>query len=229
MFLQTATENAPGLTDNNRILTILAESDIVIQIIFGILLCFSLASWAIIFLKGSQLTAARRNLRAFSARFQQSASVDQFIKSGELPKGAGLHMLQGGLQPLSRTPQGGANDVTRGIDRNMSEAVSMLEQYLPFLATTASATPFVGLLGTVWGILNAFWEISTAGSSSLQVVGPSIAEALFVTAVGLVAAIPALIFYNLFNNKIRLLTRELGQLQADLEARFEQEYFTNAA
>ena len=101
-----------------------------------------------------------------------------------------------------------------------------LEQFTPFLATTASACPFIGLFGTVWGILTAFLVLKEgSGSSSIQVVGPYIAEALIATAVGLAAAIPAVVFYNYFVTKIKALARDYEDFSLDLTRRIQHEYF----
>ena len=93
------------------------------------------------------------------------------------------------------------------------------------MATTASAAPFIGLFGTVWGILNAFYKIGQSGASSLAIVGPHIAEALIATAIGLAAAIPAVIFYNVFVNKIRRFNKVLNDFTDDLIDRVDDEYF----
>src|SRR4030095_5951201 len=115
--------------------------------------------------------------------------------------------------------------IKKNVVRATSDEVAKLEQMTPFLATTASASPFIGLFGTVWGILTAFWAIGRAGSTSLGTVGPYIAEALIATAVGLAAAIPAVIAYNYFVSKIKVLTKDIDDFGDDLVHRIEKEYF----
>ena len=110
------------------------------------------------------------------------------------------------------------------LTQTREEEIYKLEQYTPFLATTASTAPFVGLFGTVWGILTAFWNIGKEGSSTLAVVGPYIAEALIATAIGLAAAIPAVIFYNFYVNRVRLLSKDLQDFSTDLASRIDREY-----
>jgi biopolymer transport protein TolQ len=114
------------------------------------------------------------------------------------------------------------------IDRAVSKAglseASALEKNLSFLATTASATPFIGLFGTVWGIINAFESIGAARSTDLSVVAPGIAEALIATAMGLAAAIPAVIGYNYFTHKIRDLTSEMEEFSIELQNFVESQH-----
>ena len=105
------------------------------------------------------------------------------------------------------------------------DEIAKIERYTPFLATTGSSAPYIGLFGTVWGILAAFWEIGKAGTSSLAVVGPYIAEALIATAMGLGAAIPAVIFYNFFVVRIRAFERDVDNFSEDLMDRISREYF----
>ena len=138
------------------------------------------------------------------------------------------------MADLIRKPKGGEGKrsvdismegIRRRIDRAVEEEIERIERYLPFLATTGSTSPFIGLFGTVWGILAAFWQIGRAGSSSLAVVGPYIAEALIATALGLAAAIPAVIFYNFFVTRIRVFVREIQNFSEDLAQRIERDYF----
>src|SRR5207237_9488706 len=110
---------------------------------------------------------------------------------------------------------GGVDNVYRAMKRATSVEITKLENYLTFLATTASAAPFIGLFGTVWGIMDAFRGLSVTHSSSIQAVAPGIAEALIATAVGLSAAIPALIAYNHFVQQIRLGALEVDDLSAE--------------
>jgi biopolymer transport protein TolQ len=107
------------------------------------------------------------------------------------------------------TELGGVENVSRAMKRATSVEITKLEKYLTFLATTASAAPFIGLFGTVWGIMNAFRGLSVTHSSSIQAVAPGIAEALIATAVGLAAAIPALMAYNYFVQQTKVLAAEM--------------------
>jgi biopolymer transport protein TolQ len=223
MLLETT---IPALTTaaDNRLITIVGDADIVIKLTLFVLIFFSVVSWGIIFVKWVQLRSARGKTRRFLKHFWKAKTLDTLLDKGRLGRGPALNIFRHGMAPLKdgdqRTKQMRAEHEAR---RSTSKEVEQLELFVPFLATTASVSPFIGLFGTVWGILNAFFELSAAGSSSLQVVGPRIAEALFVTAVGLVVAIPALIFYNLFTNKIRVLARDMEQFSEDLTHRIEIE------
>jgi biopolymer transport protein TolQ len=115
-------------------------------------------------------------------------------------------------------------NIVQKLTQVREEEIYKLEQYTPVLATTASASPFIGLFGTVWGILTAFWAIGKAGSSSLATVGPYISEALIATAIGLAAAIPAVIAYNYFLNKTRVLIKMMDLFTDDLVLKIEEEY-----
>lgn len=226
MLLEVTTAVAGAATDNNRLMEILSQSDIVIKLTLFILLFFSVVSWAIIFFKFTQLKTARRAVARFTSQFWKSESIETFAGRAKGGAGPAANIFRCGTAPLR---DGDAKTrklrVTHETKRATEQEIENLEYYTPFLATTASASPFIGLFGTCWGILNAFFELSAAGSSSLQVVGPRIAEALFATAVGLAVAIPALVFYNFFVNKIRLLSREMEQFSDDLTHRIENEYF----
>jgi biopolymer transport protein TolQ len=116
--------------------------------------------------------------------------------------------------------------VHRAMRRSAALEIAQLERYLPFLATTASATPFIGLFGTVWGIMSSFHGISAQGSASLAVVAPGISEALIATAAGLAAAIPAVIGYNYFVHRIRSLGTRMDHFVADFLTRAEQTLYS---
>jgi biopolymer transport protein TolQ len=159
-----------------------------------------------------------------SKRFDTIASqVDRFANSpltvlfnegyGELKKVVEGNGASEG-SALS-TDLGGVENVSRALRRATNSEITRLEKYLTFLATTGSTSPFIGLFGTVWGIMTAFEGIGKTGSASLAVVAPGIAEALIATAIGLVAAIPAVMAYNHFQNKIRVLIKEMDNFSTE--------------
>jgi biopolymer transport protein TolQ len=113
------------------------------------------------------------------------------------------------------TDLGGVANVSRALRRATNQEVNRLEKYTTFLATTGSASPFIGLFGTVWGIMVAFEGIGRTGSASLAVVAPGISEALRATAIGLIAAIPAVMAYNHFQHKIRVLVKEMDSFSTE--------------
>jgi len=192
-----------------EILELVTQSGLVAKFVLLTLLIFSLISWAIILSKWGTLQRARvqsgRFIRAFrkAQRLQDIAAVAEQFRPSPL-----VGVLQGGFDEFRR--QMGSTGAVRSIlaiQRAMqiaaSEEISRFERNLPWLAITGAVTPFVGLFGTVWGIIDAFHGLGTAGAATLRAVAPGISEALITTAAGLVAAIPAVIAYNLIGNSIR--------------------------
>lgn len=217
-----------GSGDHN-IISLVLHANGVVQLTLLILVIFSVVSWAIIGSKQRQLKKAKRRSEKFYQIFWQAKSLDALISKGSFRKCPAFNIFKVGIDTLreNQGPQA-APIVEREIRRAAEDEVSQMEYGVPFLATTGSAAPFIGLFGTVWGILNAFWKIGRTGASSLAIVGPHIAEALIATAIGLAAAIPAVIFYNFFVNKIRLLSKDLIDFSDDLVNKVNREYF-NAA
>ena len=195
---------------SGEITNLVLQSGPVAKVVLLILLFFSLLSWAIILAKWSRLSRSRaqsgRFIRAFrkSNRMQDiSAVADQFRPSPLVA------VFEGGFAEYRRqvgNPTGAIKNlmaVQRSMQIATSEELTRLERQLPWLATTGAVTPFIGLFGTVWGIIDAFHGLGASGAATLRAVAPGISEALVTTAAGLVAAIPAVIFYNIFSNQIR--------------------------
>jgi len=181
------------------------ETGPVAKVVLAILLLFSVFSWAVIVQKYGLLNKARaqsaRFIRAFrkANRLQDIAAVSEQFKPSPL-----VAVFEGGYDELKK--QGGlrnATNVQRAMQIASSEELTRLERRLPWLAVTASVTPFIGLFGTVWGIIDAFHGLGTAGAATLRAVAPGISEALITTAAGLFAAIPAVIAYNILLGQIR--------------------------
>ena len=188
-----------------EIANLLWQTGPVAKIVLAILLAFSVLSWAIIVQKYGYVKNARtqsgRFVRAFrkATRLQDVAAVAEQFKPSPL-----IAVFEGGYDELKK--QGGLRNpvaVQRAMQIASSEELTRIERRLPLLATTAAVTPFIGLFGTVWGIIDAFHGLGTAGAATLRAVAPGISEALITTAAGLFAAIPALIFYNLLLNQVR--------------------------
>lgn len=211
-------------------MALLTGTGLIVKIVLMILIFFSVVSWAIIMFKLFQLHRANSESVRFmdffwkSKRFDAIASqVDRFASSpltvlfnegyGELKK----VVESDGVTPATSisTDLGGVANVSRALRRATNSEITRLEKYTTFLATTGSTSPFIGLFGTVWGIMNAFEGIGKTGSASLAVVAPGIAEALIATAIGLVAAIPAVMAYNHFNHKIRVLIKEMDNFSTE--------------
>ena len=211
-------------------MAIILGAGIIVKLVLLLLLSFSVVSWGIILFKFFQVQRAKNDSERFmdffwkSKRFDAIASqVDRFANSpltvlfnegyNELKKVVETDSKSDG-SALS-TDLGGVENVSRALRRATNSEITRLEKYLTFLATTGSTSPFIGLFGTVWGIMTAFEGIGKTGSASLAVVAPGIAEALIATAIGLVAAIPAVMAYNHFQHKIRVLINEMDSFTTE--------------
>ncbi len=205
----------------------------VVQAVLYVLIGFSIVSWAIIAFKLLQIRRARRESARFIDIFWETKNLTSIhTASADLKQSPVAHVFRAGYQELVRllrskrsnnprdageitTELGGVENVERAMRRATTQEVTRLERYLTFLATTASTTPFIGLFGTVWGIMNAFRGLSVTQSSSIQAVAPGISEALIATAAGLAAAIPAVVGYNYFSRQIRVLVAEMENFSAE--------------
>ncbi len=205
---------------------------LVVKGVLLLLIIFSVVSWAIIMFKFFQIQKAFTESGRFMDFFWKTkrfdtiaAQADRFASSPltalfnegyselkQLMEAEGAKPDHGGGV---NTDLGGVANVSRALRRATNLEVNRLEKYTTFLATTGSTSPFIGLFGTVWGIMVAFIGIGKTGSASLAVVAPGIAEALIATAVGLVAAIPAVMAYNHFQHKIRVLIKEMDSFSTE--------------
>lgn len=198
---------------------LIETSGLVAKTVLVILLIFSVASWAIIFSKWGLFRRARvqsnRFIRAFrkSERLQDVAAVAEQFKPSPL-----VAVFEGGYQELRKQASYPIrmNALQRATQIASSEELTRLESRLPWLATTGAVTPFIGLFGTVWGIIDAFHGLGTAGSATLRAVAPGVSEALITTAAGLFAAIPAVIAYNMFMQHIREFGARMDDFSLEL-------------
>ena len=206
-----------------------------------VLVGFSMGSWGIALDKSGEMRRARRQSARFIEIFWDAKNLATIqAASGDLKDSPVAQVFRGGYRELQRvlkarrgnpgddadaTEFTGIENVQRAMVRARTQEVTRLERGLTFLATTASAAPFIGLFGTVWGIMNAFLGLSTASSSSIQAVAPGIAEALIATAVGLAAAIPAVIMYNRFARQVRVLTAEMDTFASEFLNIAERHFF----
>jgi biopolymer transport protein TolQ len=204
----------------------------VVQAVLWILVAFSVVSWGVIIYKLNQISRARRESERFIALFWESKNLAA-IHSGSvgLKHSPVAQVFRAGYQELLQltrakrqavgaeggfsTDLGGVENVTRAMRRQANVETTKVEKGITFLATTGSTCPFIGLFGTVWGIMTAFIGLSAAHSSNIQAVAPGIAEALITTAVGLVAAIPAQMFYNYFTARVRELATEMENFTSE--------------
>ncbi len=192
-----------------EIVDMISDSGPVAKLVLLALLAFSLLSWAIILTKWSLVRRAKaqsgRFVRAFrkAQRLQDIAAVAEQFRPSPL-----VGVFEGGFEEYKRQLEGAGalrsvTAIQRGMQIGASEEITRLERNMPWLAITAAVTPFIGLFGTVWGIIDAFHGLGTAGAATLRAVAPGISEALITTAAGLAAAIPAVIAYNLIGSSIR--------------------------
>ncbi len=199
------------------IVTLFFNADIVVKGVLLLLLAGSVWSWAVIVEKLWRIAAARRAVRAHEARAAAARSPDELLAAAADGGDPAGEVLAAGLRENAVAVSANfesAGERRERIERAMRLALNgemrRLETHLPFLATLGSAAPFIGLFGTVWGIMRSFAGIAAANNTSLAVVAPGIAESLFATAMGLAAAIPAVVAYNKF-------TVELGRLAGRLQ------------
>jgi biopolymer transport protein TolQ len=224
LFQPVRSENLP---ETQSILSFFKETGLTARIVLGLLLLFSFISWVIIFAKYIRLKRVSRQSEKFIAFFRKSKRFSEVnALASQLTETPLTTLFKAGYAELdaqvkanrpddptvtaSGTPGGklvikSISGVERALERAIGVEVSRLTRHLTFLATTASACPFIGLFGTVWGIMQSFRAIGVTGSTSIVAVAPGISEALVNTAAGLAAAIPALIFYNAFMGRIRQL------------------------
>ncbi|MEK6410570.1 MAG: MotA/TolQ/ExbB proton channel family protein [Acidobacteriota bacterium] len=196
-----------------------------------LLLVFSIYSWAIIITKWLWLRAAEKETKAFLSRFQRGGKLSEFHQATD-PDGRSplVRVFTAGYDEINNqlAEAGGQVRSIDALSRVLQSAtigeVSQMERRLTWLATTANASPFIGLFGTVVGIIIAFHGLSTASASSIQAVAPGIAEALIATAAGIAAAVPAAIFYNHFLNRIKALTAIIDRFSLELINLVERHY-----
>ena len=223
--LQLLAQTGFDTSQQQGILDLVRGSSLIVQGVLYLLILFSVVSWGIIFYKYRQVRTAKNESERFVGIFWESRNLASIHDaSRELRSSSVAQVFRAGYEELLRvsrskkesshgegltTELGGVDNVARAMKRATSVEITKLEKSLTFLATTASTTPFIGLFGTVWGIMNAFRGLSVTHSSSIQAVAPGIAEALIATAAGLAAAIPALMAYNHFVQKIKVLTADM--------------------
>ena len=227
---------ATGAGDvNTDIIYLVLHASLVAQLVLAILLLFSAISWGIILYKFWQFSRSSRQSSTFldvfrkSSKFSEVQAVCRTLSASPL-----VGLFQSGYTELNSQLRTAGNPepakpaaaagrptlksldaVDRALLRATTVEMTRLERRVTFLATTASITPFIGLFGTVWGIMNSFQQIGAQGSSSLGVVAPGIAEALITTAAGLFAAIPAVYFYNYFTSRVKHFASDMDDFSLE--------------
>ena len=208
------TSQAVGLASNTdfSILSLFLRADIIVKSVIIILIACSIYSWAIIFDKIRLFRKINKSAEEFEEKFWKSKSAETFYNS--LPSTTNDPMAQvfkNSMQTVmkSRSKSNLTERMMNVLDANIEKQMNIVDKNYTFLATVGSTAPFIGLFGTVWGIMNSFQSIAISRNTSLAIVAPGIAEALFATALGLLAAIPAVIAYNKFSNDSKKYSQKL--------------------
>ena len=216
-----------------------------VKFVMLLLLAFSLGSWTIIILKFTTFKKAREESAFFIDTFWKSKNLADAYKTAQettaSPEAAIFTLGFNELQKLGRSKAAkqkgdetlemqlaGMDNLKRTLRKAEDQEIIRLSRSLSFLATTGSATPFIGLFGTVWGIMTSFQEIGMRGSASLAVVAPGISEALVATAAGLAVAIPAVVFYNYYNNELSNIEGDMQSFSADFLNLVERDLLSRA-
>lgn len=208
---------------HDSLLGMILDAGLMVKFVLLILLVFSIVSWTIIFIKLRTYRRVRLENEAFDADYQESTKLSDLLPAAnKYSSSTTAEVFRAGYTEMTKANRmsrdtakpeeislSSLDNVERALNRSASTEMTKLESTLGFLATTGSASPFIGLFGTVWGIMETFKSIGARGSATLAVVAPGISEALIATAAGLAAAIPAVIFYNYFLNKSRVMVQEM--------------------
>jgi len=220
------------------ILKLITEASLLVQIIMAILVLMSVASWALIFIKYKQLHNMQKQTKAFEDRFWSGISLKRLfneLKSTRPHEGLDRVFYEG-YQEFSRithkNPQlvvGVVPAAQRAMRIAESRELDRWDHNLSFLATVGSTSPYIGLFGTVWGIMNSFLSIGQMKQATLAVVAPGIAEALIATAFGLFAAIPAVIAYNKFSDSVDRLSVSFENFREEFVALLDRHILTKAS
>ena len=208
------TSQAVGLASNTdfSITTLFLRADIIVKTVIIILIVSSIYSWAIIFEKIKLFKKINKSTDEFENKFWKSKSAESFYNS--LPSNVNdpmANLFKDSMQVLLKSKRSSNLDekMSRMLEINVEQEMEKIDKSYTFLATVGSTAPFIGLFGTVWGIMNSFQSIAISRNTSLAIVAPGIAEALFATALGLLAAIPAVVAYNKFSSDSKKYSQKL--------------------
>ena len=234
----------------NDIVQMIIHAGPMVKFVLGILLTFSTVSWAIIFVKYRLFSNAKKETesfleifwegrglkrvygackdlpfspvaRLFSSGYSEINRIQKIQASSNSEEGQGT----AGADSAQRSQQAIMDNLERSLKRAEIDQINRMEKALGFLATTGNTAPFIGLFGTVWGIMDSFRGIGLKGAANLAVVAPGISEALIATAAGLAAAIPAVVAFNYFNQKISALRAEMDIFKSDFLSMIERQFF----
>jgi len=194
------------------ILSLFLRADIIVKSVIILLIASSIYSWAIIIEKYRLFKKINQSSEEFEDKFWKSRSAESFYNS--LPQDMDdpmVNVFKDTMQVIikSKSKSNLSNKLESMLEVNIEKQINVIEKNFTFLATVGSTAPFIGLFGTVWGIMNSFQSIAISRNTSLAIVAPGIAEALFATALGLLAAIPAVVAYNKFNSDSKKYSQKL--------------------
>jgi len=194
-----------GGTNDFSLIHLFMRADFIVKTVIIILISASIYSWALIFEKYKLFKKVEKSTTSFEEKFWKSRSAESFYNTlTNKDKDPVANIFQSAMAELIKTKSKSSSvqlaRVSRVIEISADNEIKLLEKSFTFLATVGSTAPFIGLFGTVWGIMNSFQSIAISRNTSLAIVAPGIAEALFATALGLLAAIPAVVAYNKFNS-----------------------------
>ena len=221
---------------DQTILKLILDASLIVKVVMGILVLASLASWTLMFIKRSQLGKAQKLLDKFEDRFWSGISLNKLYGdlSHRSDRSGMASIFFSGYHEYARLNKGGSPRALPIVDtaqRAMRVAetreLDKLEQNLSFLATVGSTSPYIGLFGTVWGIMNSFLSLSQMHQATLAVVAPGIAEALIATAMGLFAAIPAVVAYNRYSDRVDRIAVRYENFREEFTTLLERQAFMN--
>ena len=201
-----------GSSVDFSLMSLFLRADIVVKSVIVLLIAASIYSWAIIIEKFKMFKKINQSTEEFEEKFWKSKSAESFYNNLPANKDDPMsNVFRKTMQVVlkSRSRSNLNEKLTSLLESNIESEVNFLEKNFSFLATVGSTAPFIGLFGTVWGIMNSFQSIAVSRNTSLAIVAPGIAEALFATALGLLAAIPAVVAYNKFNNDSKKYSQRL--------------------
>jgi len=206
------------------IIELILKASIVVQLVMLLLVLASIICWAIIFSKSRHFKIVNKSNQLFLDEFWRSKSLDEvFNRIDRFESSPIANMFKAGFTELKKIPSAqsdknttqAVDTIQRALRRSSNQEIAELDKALGFLASTASSAPFIGLFGTVWGIMTSFQDIGAKGSANLSVVAPGISEALVATAMGLAAAIPAVIAYNHYVNLLKRVSVDMDNFSQD--------------
>ncbi|MHC1724745.1 MAG: protein TolQ [Syntrophobacteraceae bacterium] len=230
-ILYAAPDSTAPYRSGDTVLDMIFNAGPMVKFVLLVLMALSIACWCIILLKYRLIRRANRESGEFISMFRQKKNYSALYRESERLEESHLaQIFRVGYAELSRVgksletrnlvelsgnPEILIENVERAIQGGMTAERQRFERFLPLLATTGSTAPFIGLFGTVWGIMTSFQEIGLKGAANLAVVAPGISEALVATAIGLGAAIPAVVAYNHFSTKLRVIENEMSHFSSD--------------